>query len=353
MSRLGALLRAQPNWWLGVSLILTLALAVQVGAVPVYISDWLAMPHLLEWVIRGDSIQAPSAGSHVLFNLRLPRLLLSVLVGASLGLSGALTQSLFRNPLAEPGLLGVSAGAACAAALTIVMLGDLAAVIHSLARVWLLPLAAFTGALVVCFSLESMARWIAPGSVAALLLTGIAMNALAGAVIGLCTYLADDEQLRSLTFWTLGSLAGAQWVWVGLFAVVLAAGYCSLRRLMQTLNALALGEAAARYSGVDVHRVRKKIIVWVALLAGMAVAFCGMISFVGLIAPHLVRLWVGPDQRQVLPLAMLLGGLLLLVADTFARTVAVPAEIPVGIFTALAGGPFFFLLLRKARGQTA
>jgi iron complex transport system permease protein len=192
---------------------------------------------------------------------------------------------------------------------------------------------------------------MAPGSIAALLLTGIAMNALAGAVIGLCTYLADDEQLRSLSFWTLGSVAGAQWLWVGLFAGLLGTGYCRLRHSMQILNALALGEAAARQIGVDVPSLRKQVIVWVALLAGLAVAFCGMISFVGLIAPHLVRLWVGPDQRKVLPLAMLLGGLLLLVADTLARVVAVPAEIPVGIFTALVGGPFFFLLVRQARSQ--
>lgn len=352
MSRLRVVLRAQASWWLGASLLATLVLSVQVGAMPVAISDWLAVLQLLEWSALGEATQTPSAGSHVLFNLRLPRLLLSVMVGASLGLSGALTQSLFRNPLAEPGLLGVSAGAACAAALTIVMLGELAADLHPQARTWLLPTAAFIGALAVCFALESMARWIAPGSIAALLLTGIAMNALAGAVIGLCTYLADDEQLRSLSFWTLGSLAGAQWVWVGVFTGLLATGYCSLRRLTQTLNALALGEAAARHSGVDVYQLRKQIIVWVALLAGLAVAFCGMISFVGLIAPHLVRLWVGPDQRQVLPLAMLLGGLLLLVADTLARTVAVPAEIPVGIFTALVGGPFFFLLVRQARGHT-
>jgi len=352
MSDLRDLLRAQPGWWLVASLLLTLAVAVQVGAVPVYVTDWLALPTLLEGTAFGDSGQSFSAGSHVLFNLRLPRLLLSVLVGASLGLSGALTQSLFRNPLAEPGLLGVSAGAACAAALTIVLLGEVPQIVIAQARPWLLPIAAFAGALVVCFSLEYMARWIASGSIAVLLLTGIAMNALAGAVIGLCTYLADDEQLRSLSFWTLGSLAGAQWLWVGLFASLLVTGYWRLRRSMQTLNALALGEAAARQIGVDVPRLRKQIIVWVALLAGMAVAFCGMISFVGLIAPHFVRLWVGPDQRKVLPLAMLLGGLLLLVADTLARVAAVPAEIPVGIFTALVGGPFFFLLVRQARSQT-
>ena len=349
MSHARHLLCVRPGWWLGVSLLLMLALAVQVGAVPVHWTDWLVVIKMFEWSASGDAAPALSAGSHVLFNLRLPRLLLAVLVGASLGLSGALTQSLFRNPLAEPGLLGVSAGAACAAALTIVMLGEVPLTMAAPVRPWLLPLAAFFGAIAVCFALEHMARWIAPGSIAALLLTGIAMNALAGAVIGLCTYLADDEQLRSLSFWTLGSVAGAQWIWVGLFAVVLGLGSYRLRRTMQSLNALALGEAAARQIGVNVLGLRKQIIVWVALLAGLAVAFCGMISFIGLIAPHLVRLWVGSDQRQVVPLAMLLGGLLLLVADTLARVVAVPAEIPVGIFTALVGGPFFFMLVRQAR----
>lgn len=345
-------LRVRAGWWLGASLLLALGLAMQLGAVPVTVTDWLVIPKVLDWSAFGEPAQTLSGGAHVLFNLRLPRLLLSVLVGASLGLSGALTQSLFRNPLAEPGLLGVSAGAACAAALTIVMFGELPATILAEVRAVLLPLAAFTGALTVCFSLEHMARWIAPGSIAALLLTGIAMNALAGAVIGLCTYLADDEQLRSLSFWTLGSLAGAQWLWVGIFAALLCTGYCRLRRSMRNLNALALGETSARQIGVDVNGLRKQIIVWVALLAGLSVAFCGMISFVGLIAPHLVRLWVGPDQRQVLPLSMLLGGLLLLVADTLARLVAVPAEVPVGIFTALVGAPFFFLLVRQARVQT-
>ena len=351
MSNLRQLLRRSPACWLGIALLLMLGLAVQVGAVPVHLNDWLDLTKMFDWSAQDESAQRLSAGSHVLFNLRLPRALLAVLVGASLGLSGALTQSLFRNPLAEPGLLGVSAGAACAAALTIVMLSEVSLTVIAPVRLWLLPLVAFAGALAVCFALEHMARWIAPGSVAALLLTGIAMNALAGAVIGLCTYLADDEQLRSLSFWTLGSVAGAQWLWVVLFAGLLVTAYCRLRHSMQTLNALALGEAAARQIGVNVPGLRKQIIVWVALLAGLAVAFCGMISFVGLIAPHLVRLWVGPDQRQILPLAMLLGGLLLLVADTLARVVAVPAEIPVGIFTALVGGPFFFLLVRQARNQ--
>ena len=352
MSRLRIALGAQPGWWLVTALVLLFGFAVQIGAMPIGVADWLALPKLLGLSASGDSAQVPAAGSHVLFNLRLPRLLLAVLVGASLGLSGALTQGLFRNPLAEPGLLGVSAGAACAAAITIVLLGEVTALMAASARVWLLPFAAFIGALTVCVALDRMARWLAPGSISALLLTGIAMNALAGALIGLCTYLADDEQLRNLSFWTLGSLAGAQWLWVGLFAALLALGYFRLTRLKQSLNALALGDTAARQVGVDVHDLRKQIIVWVALLAGMAVAFCGMISFVGLIAPHLVRLWIGPDQRRMLPLTMLVGAMLLLVADTFARSVAVPAEIPVGIFTALVGGPFFLLLVRQTRAQT-
>jgi iron complex transport system permease protein len=351
MSRLRTALRAKPGWWLVAVLVLLSGLAAQIGAMPIGVADWLALPKLFGLSGFDDSTQVPAAGSHVLFNLRLPRLLLSLLVGASLGLSGALTQGLFRNPLAEPGLLGVSAGAACAAAITIVLLGEVTATMAASVRVWLLPFAAFVGALTVCFALDHMARWLAPGSISALLLTGIAMNALAGALIGLCTYLADDEQLRNLSFWTLGSLAGAQWLWVGLFATLLTLGYFRLTRLRQSLNALALGDAAARQVGVDIHSLRKQIIVWVALLAGLAVAFCGMISFVGLIAPHLVRLWVGPDQRRMLPLAMLVGAILLLVADTFARSIAVPAEIPVGIFTALVGGPFFLLLVRQTRGR--
>jgi iron complex transport system permease protein len=343
--------RVRARLWLVICLLMALVLSVQIGAVPVRLADWIAALNFFGLNELNDSIQQPSVGSYVLFNLRLPRQLLSVLVGAGLGLSGALTQGLFRNPLAEPGLLGVSAGAACAAALTIVMLGEIPFILPTQARAWALPFASFCGALMVCLCLDRVARWIAPGSISALLLTGVAVNALAGAVIGLCTYIADDEQLRSLSFWTLGSLAGARWLWVGIFTVLLAIGYGYLRRLRQSLNALALGDSAARHIGVDVQRLRAFVVLWVALLAGVAVAFCGMISFIGLIAPHLIRLWHGPDQRQVLPLAMLVGALLLLTADTFARAVAVPAEIPIGIFTALIGGPFFLLLLRQARTQ--
>ena len=343
--------RQSPSLCLTVVLLLAFVWSVQLGAMPVLAADWLELPKLIGWFGSSNAFDTVTPGANVLFSLRLPRVLLASLVGASLGLSGALTQSLFRNPLAEPGLLGVNAGAACAAALIIVLFSDTSLSLIPGLRLWLLPIATFFGALAVCFLLNQTASWMAPGSIAALLLTGIAMNAVAGAVIGLCTYLANDEQLRSLSFWTLGSLAGARWEWVALFAGILFVGYCQLRRRAQDLNALTLGETVACQIGVDVRRLRKQIIVWVALLSGTAVAFCGMIGFVGLIAPHLARLWVGPDQRLLLPLSLLLGACLLLVADTLARVVAIPAEIPVGIFTALLGGPFFFLLVRQVRRQ--
>jgi iron complex transport system permease protein len=172
------------------------------------------------------------------------------------------------------------------------------------------------------------------------------------AVVGLCTYIATDEQLRSLSFWTLGSLAGAQWAVVGVLGLAVLAARWQSVRLAQALNALALGEAAARHVGVDVARLRRRLIVVIALLCALAVAWCGLIGFIGLMAPHLVRGIAGADQRRVLPLAMGAGALLLVLADTVARTVAIPAEVPVGIFTAFIGAPVFLLLLRAvAREQ--
>lgn len=351
----GARWRASPALLLAAALLLAGVLAVQAGAVPVAGRDWWAL--LVPSASAPDaSLDAPaglSGGAYVLWHIRLPRAVFAMLVGASMGLAGALTQGLFRNPLADPGLLGVSAGAACAAALTIVLVSGPVLALPQAGRVWALPVAAFAGALGVCFTLDRVARWITPGSISGLLLTGVALNALAAAVIGLCTYLATDEQLRSLSFWTLGSLAGAQWGLVLLMGALLLAAVWPLRQIVRSLNALALGEAAAAHVGVDVQRLRGRVIVLVAVLAGFSVAWCGMIGFIGLIAPHLVRVWVGGDQRRVLPLSLLMGGLLLLVADTLARTVAIPAEIPVGIFTALLGSPFFLFLLRGARGRIA
>jgi iron complex transport system permease protein len=262
-----------------------------------------------------------------------------------------LTQGLFRNPLADPGLLGVSAGAACAVALGIVLLGDLNIPLVPQWRFWTIPVLAFSGAILVCFALDRIARWITPGSIAGLLLTGIALNALAAAIIGLCTYLATDDQLRNLTFWTMGSLSGSSWMLVIAAAVLFAFAWWRLRTMIAVMNVFALGELVAVHVGIEIGRIRMEIIFWVALLSGFAVAWCGMIGFVGLIAPNFARAWLGGDQRKVVPASMVLGAMLLLLADTCARTIAMPAEVPVGIFTALLGAPFFILLLRSSRRQ--
>ena len=327
-------------WALGASLLLAFIAAVQFGAVNVSASDWWAGARALA---GGE----PMPGSaYVLWHVRLPRVLFALLVGAALALAGALVQGLFRNPLADPQLLGVTSGAACSAALVLTVFAAAQSAVPPQWRLWVLPLASFIGALLVCFALERLARWLTPGSIAGLLLTGLALNAVAMAVVGLCSYLATDEQLRNLSFWTLGSLASAQWNVVAVLAAVLPLAAWQARRLGHALNAIALGEAAAGHVGVDVPRIRLRIVIIVALLAALAVAWCGLIGFIGLIAPHLVRGAAGADQRRLLPLAMAAGALLMLIADTIARTVAVPAEIPVGIFTALIGGPAFLLLLR-------
>ena len=338
-----------PRWMFGALLLAALA-AAQFGAVGIQWVDWSSA-----WAPGAADAQV-SAGAHVLWNIRLPRVVFALWIGAALGASGALTQALFRNPLADPSLLGVTSGAACAAALTIVAFAGAQVALPITWRPWVLPASAFAGALSVCFALDRVARWITPGSISGLLLTGVALNAVAASVIGLCTYLATDEQLRSLSFWTLGSLAGAGWPLVAALAVLVLGAAWRAQRLARVLNALALGEEVAGHVGVSAQHLRAQAIVLVALLCGFAVAWCGTIAFIGLIAPHLARSVVGPDQRKVLPASLVIGALLLLLADTFARTLAVPAEIPVGIFTALIGGPVLLVMLAdlaRRRGGVA
>jgi iron complex transport system permease protein len=331
--------------FIGVVLITLILFASQWGAVPISLDDWTLL------INQDGDIQ--SGSSYVLWQLRLPRVVFALLIGAALGLSGALTQGLFRNSLADPGLLGVSAGAACAVALGIVIFNDLSIPLVPQWRFWTIPALAFSGAILVCFALDRIARWITLGSIAGLLLTGIALNALAAAIIGLCTYLATDEQLRNLTFWTMGSLSGSNWLLVMAITILFTFAWWRLHSLISVMNVFALGESVAAHIGIEISRIRMEIIFWVALLSGFAVAWCGMIGFIGLIAPNFARAWLGGDQRVVVPASMLLGGILLLLADTCARTIAIPAEVPVGIFTALLGAPFFILLLRSSRRQLA
>ena len=324
-------------------LLVTIVVATDVGAIVINGSAWLF------WLEPLDSEPFIAGQRHVLWNIRLPRVLFAGLIGACLGFAGALTQALFRNPLAEPGLLGISSGAACAASLSIVFLAQVPGA-ASLSGHWLLlPCIAFFGAVFVCLFLDSLSRTLMAGSIGGLLLAGIAIYAVAGAVIGLCAYMASDTQLRNLTFWTLGSLASASWTLIAVAAGLFTSIWIATRPIMQSLNALMLGESIARHVGVCLPSLRLRVILMVAGLAGFAVAFCGVIGFIGLAAPHLVRLVAGADLRLVLSRSAIVGAILLICADAFARVISAPAEVPVGIFTALLGSAFFFWLLRRHR----
>lgn len=344
---------ANRRWpWLIMLSAVLIASALAAGAVklqwPVLTEGSLqAVQH---WLGLADAPSAVhSSQLYVFWYMRLPRVLFALLAGAALGYSGALCQGLFRNPLADPGLLGVTTGAACAAALSIVLAGSLPWSLSPALRGWLLPVAAFSGALITCLLLDAVARWLTPGSVTGLLLTGIAMNALAAAIIGICTYLSTDEQLRNLSFWTLGSLSAASWPALIALSIILLLSLQRLKRTAQALNAMSLGAQTAAHSGVNIAALRWRVILTVAILTGVVIAWCGAIGFIGLIAAHLVRMQYGADQRIVLPGAMLSGALVLLLADTLARTLALPAEIPVGILTALCGSPVLLMLLYQSR----
>ena len=279
----------------------------------------------------------------VLNSIRLPRVLLAVIVGAALAVSGAALQGLFRNPLADPGLIGISSGAALAVALMIVIIGPLPGILG----LYGLSIAAFMGGLLTSIVIFRFAGLTGASSVTYILLAGIAINALASAGTGFLAYLSDDQELRSLTFWTMGSLGGALWPGVLICVSLVIPATFVLYRNAQRLNILLLGESEARHLGVDSERLKRNIIICTAISVGAAVAVSGIIGFVGLVIPHLIRLTLGPDHRLLIPASALLGAIILIIADTVSRTLLAPAEIPVGIFTSLIGGPFFLWLLIK------
>ncbi|QXC34098.1 FecCD family ABC transporter permease [Aeromonas sp. FDAARGOS 1407] len=281
--------------------------------------------------------------------IRLPRTLLCIAVGGILGLCGAVMQGLFRNPLADPGIIGVSGGAALGAALAIVLLTPLSQQWQATLGIGLLPLLAFLGGALTTTLVYLLGTREGGTSVTVMLLAGVAITALSGAVIGLLTYLADDQMLRDLSLWQMGTLAAGKPADVALALLTLAILIWLFLRDANPLNALLLGEGEARHLGVDVQALKRRLILLTAAGVGVAVAVSGMIGFVGLVVPHLVRLMAGPNHVRLLPLSALLGAALLLGADMLARTLLAPAELPVGIITALLGAPFFIWLLIKGR----
>lgn len=330
------------------SLLLLAAICVGLGAGASDVSAFDA-----GWALLTGGGELEARDRLILWEIRLPRVALGVLVGAALAFSGAVMQGLFRNPLADPGIVGVSSGAALGAVSVIVLGPPLAAGTGFDLGIAALPAAAFFGALATTAILYRIATRSGRTSVATMLLAGIALGALAGALTGLLVFVADDGQLRELTFWSLGSLAGATWEKVLVAGAIIAASLAASLRLARGLDALALGEAVAGHLGMPVQRLKHLSIALVAAATGAAVSVSGGIGFVGIVAPHLLRLLIGPSHRFLLPASALLGASLLLLADALARVIAAPAELPIGIVTAALGAPFFLWVLLRGRGFAA
>lgn len=311
------------------------ALSISRGAVLIPVAD----------VIQSVLGHGTQRSDLIIWTIRLPRTLMAGGVGASLALCGAVMQGLFRNPLADPGLTGVSSGAAFAAVATIVLGQNT----FGMAATNWLPVTAFTGGLVVTLLLYAIATQGGRTSVTTMLLAGIAIGAIAAAATGLLIFMASEQQLREFTFWTLGSLAGATWHKSFIVFALLAISIPLWPYLARGLDKLALGEADASFSGLRVEHTKAIAIILTALLTGVAVSVSGMIGFVGLVVPHILRLTIGPSHGLMLPASALLGATLLILADTFARLAAAPAELPIGIITACLGGPLFLWMLLRDR----
>lgn len=325
---------------LGALVLLGCLASMLAGALSLPMGDSLLS--IVDKLFGGSTSRLALHEQAVIWELRLPRTLLAVLVGAMLAQCGAVMQGLFRNPLADPGIIGVSSGAAVGAVLAIYFS-------PVSASWWTVPIASFAAGFACSVLIYRLAQASTGTSVLVLLLAGIAVSALAGSLIGLISYIADDSRLRDLVLWQMGSLAAADptRVWLALVvAVVLALRF---QNRAVALNALLLGESEARHLGIDVESLKRELIVLVALGVGLAVACSGVIGFVGLVVPHIIRSLNGPDHTSLLPLAALAGALLLLLADVLSRVVIQPAELPVGLVTALLGAPFFIVLLLQQK----
>lgn len=326
--------------WFGSLLIVVILASLSLGAFNIPFQQTLAI--LLELIgIKTGSFEVQQA--NVLLQIRIPRVLMATVVGGGLGIAGAALQGMFRNPLVEPGLIGVSSGAALFAVIFMVLVP----VNTSLAWVKTLglPLFAFIGGLICVTSVYQLSKSQGRTDAATLILAGVAINALAGALIGLVLFFADDSALRSFTFWSLGDLGGATWSKIPVSLTLIGVPSILLLFNSRQLNALALGEQEAFHMGVNVQQVKIRLLVCSALVVGVGVSMVGMIGFVGLVVPHLIRILFGADHRLVLPGSFLLGAILMNFADLLARIVVIPAEMPIGVITALLGAPFFIWLI--------
>ncbi len=330
---------------MGMGLVILAVFSVTIGAFAVSLESTLSI--FLSQLGLFSGIHTLQE-SNVLLQIRLPRVALAMLVGGGLGVSGAALQGLFRNPLVEPGLIGVSSGGALFAVIFIVF-GAYFPWVTGLFGSLGLPLFAFVGGLVNVSLVYNMANSGGKTDISLLILAGVALTALSGALIGLSLFYADEAALRNFTFWSLGDVGGANWdkVKIGIFLILVPSSLIILQ--YRNLNAFAIGENEAFHMGVNVQQVKYLVLVTSALVVGVGVSMTGTIGFVGLIVPHLIRLQFGADHRLVLPGSFLLGACLLTSADLIARTIVMPAELPIGIITAIIGSPFFIWLILNVK----
>jgi iron complex transport system permease protein len=322
-----------------------------VGAVHIRLDELLSIIACRSGVDKQAHYQPQQEA--VLFAIRFPRVLLGVLVGAGLGISGASLQGLFRNPLADSGLIGIASGASLFAVMMIVLEGTIFIQLQDALGYYALSIAAFFGACLTTFVVYRISVQQGKSDISTLLLGGIAINALSGALIGLMTYMATDEQLRNITFWNLGSLGGASWKSVTTLFPFIAIPVLVLPILGKSLNAFALGESQARHMGINTTFTKRMVIVLATMAVGSSVAVSGIIGFIGLIIPHIIRMAFGSDHRLLIPASAILGAAVLTMADLISRTIVAPAELPLGIVTALIGSPIFIYIIvnRKRRTQ--
>lgn len=332
---------------LSILLVVTMLFSLTIGAVSIPVQDVIII--LLQKIGLFNGVQVDSMHEIVLTTIRLPRIFMTLLIGAALGVSGASLQGLFRNPLVEPSLIGVSGGAAAGVVLVIVFGTVLSLPTEGFLYNSIIPFTAFAGGLLATFLVLKLSSQAGKTNITVLVLVGVAINALAGAIIGLAVFYADENQLRTFTFWTLGDLGGATTVKLIIAAPLLITAIVAMLFYSNTLNAIALGEAEAYHMGVHVERTKRNIIFFSALAVGVSVSLAGMIGFIGLVIPHLIRVLFDSDNKLVLPASVIGGAWLLIIADIVARTVVTPAELPIGVMTALIGSPFFIMLLMKAK----
>ncbi len=323
-------------------MVLMLLCAIAFGAVSILPAEMFSsLKHFSQGKPPADIYEG------VFLQLRLPRVLLCAITGAILAVSGVLMQGLFRNPIVEPGLVGTSAGAAFGASVVFVLAANMSLSVKSIIGPLLVPLFAFGGGLLATYTVYSLAKSAKRVSILSLLLAGIAVNAVGLSGTGFMSYIARDPQARSITFWNLGTFSGASWPQVGIVGAVAAVIFTIALRYSKQLNALLLGEAEATYLGVDADKLKRKIMIINTAMVSVATAFVGVISFMGLIVPHVLRLLIGSDNKRLLPASMITGALLLTLADFGARMLLAPAEIPIGIITSIVGAPIFLFLLKK------